>query len=160
MAAVRRSLFDNAERAKFLNHVVTGVKRILQQNAQVHSIALSGFWRLHYSFTISCFFLFFSEFKWTEQLPRILSFISSFKDKLPAWRISDGWSLPRRHTAHRQIHRRKLTSNFFFCSLLISHTNFSDTKQISMQARIFFSRSKTCAFPCLWVSWFTYIYSF
>lgn len=35
MAAVRRSLFDNAERAKFLNHVVTGVKRILQQNAQV-----------------------------------------------------------------------------------------------------------------------------
>ena len=43
MAAVRRSLFDNAERAKFLNHVVTGVKRILQQNAQVHSIALSGF---------------------------------------------------------------------------------------------------------------------
>ncbi|KAI9558642.1 hypothetical protein GHT06_015430 [Daphnia sinensis] len=34
MAAVRRSLFDNAERAKFLNHVVTGVKRILQQNAQ------------------------------------------------------------------------------------------------------------------------------
>lgn len=37
MAAVRRSLFDNAERAKFLNHVVTGVKRILQQNAQVYS---------------------------------------------------------------------------------------------------------------------------
>lgn len=36
MAAVRRSLFDNAERAKFLNHVVTGVKRILQQNAQVN----------------------------------------------------------------------------------------------------------------------------
>ncbi len=35
MAAVRRSLFDNAERAKFLNHVVGGVKRILQQNAQV-----------------------------------------------------------------------------------------------------------------------------
>merc|ERR550534_2736905 len=34
MAAVRRSLFDNAERAKFLNHVATGVKRILQQNAQ------------------------------------------------------------------------------------------------------------------------------
>ena len=58
MAAVRRSLFDNAERAKFLNHVVTGVKRILQQNAQVHSIALSGFWRLHYSFTISCCFFF------------------------------------------------------------------------------------------------------
>lgn len=37
MAAVRRSLFDNAERAKFLNHVVTGVKRILQQNAQARN---------------------------------------------------------------------------------------------------------------------------
>ena len=35
MAAVRRSLFDNAERAKFLNHVVSGVKRILGQNSQV-----------------------------------------------------------------------------------------------------------------------------
>jgi exportin-7 len=40
MAAVRRSLFDNAERAKFLNHVVTGVKRILQQNAQVLQLNL------------------------------------------------------------------------------------------------------------------------
>lgn len=38
MAAVRRSLFDNAERAKFLNHVVTGVKRILQQNAQARNL--------------------------------------------------------------------------------------------------------------------------
>ena len=41
MAAVRRSLFDNAERAKFLNHVVTnvmGVKRILQQNAQIRKL--------------------------------------------------------------------------------------------------------------------------
>lgn len=34
IASVRRSLFNNAERAKFLSHLVDGVKRILE-NPQV-----------------------------------------------------------------------------------------------------------------------------
>lgn len=36
IASVRRSLFNNAERAKFLSHLVDGVKRILA-NPQVRS---------------------------------------------------------------------------------------------------------------------------
>lgn len=36
IASVRRSLFNNAERAKFLSHLVDGVKRILA-NPQVGS---------------------------------------------------------------------------------------------------------------------------
>lgn len=39
MASVRRSLFNNAERAKFLNHLVIGVRSILE-NPQVSFIFL------------------------------------------------------------------------------------------------------------------------
>ncbi|WAR22655.1 XPO7-like protein [Mya arenaria] len=38
IASVRRSLFNNAERAKFLNHIVTGVKDILE-NPQVQGLS-------------------------------------------------------------------------------------------------------------------------
>lgn len=42
IASVRRSLFNNAERAKFLSHLVDGVKRILE-NPQVSVLdAVSG----------------------------------------------------------------------------------------------------------------------
>ena len=36
MAAVRRSLFDNAERAKFLNHVVTNVMELNEFYSKMH----------------------------------------------------------------------------------------------------------------------------
>ena len=77
MAAVRRSLFDNAERAKFLNHVVTGVKRILQQNAQ-------AFIRLFFKQSSHLFIiLHYAEFKRTKQLPRILPSVGSTENQLP-----------------------------------------------------------------------------
>ncbi|XP_033367621.1 exportin-7-like [Parus major] len=41
IASVRRSLFNNAERAKFLSHLVDGVKRILE-NPQVNIPAGNG----------------------------------------------------------------------------------------------------------------------
>lgn len=41
IASVRRSLFNNAERAKFLSHLVDGVKRILE-NPQVSLSGLQG----------------------------------------------------------------------------------------------------------------------
>lgn len=39
IASVRRSLFNNAERAKFLSHLVDGVKRILE-NPQVRFLRM------------------------------------------------------------------------------------------------------------------------
>lgn len=42
IASVRRSLFNNAERAKFLSHLVDGVKRILENPQVSISDAVSG----------------------------------------------------------------------------------------------------------------------
>jgi len=39
MASVRRSLFNNTERAKFLNQLVTGIKEILE-NPQVRDFVM------------------------------------------------------------------------------------------------------------------------
>jgi len=41
-ASVRRSLFNNAERAKFLNQLVNGIKEILE-NPQVSDVVVRSF---------------------------------------------------------------------------------------------------------------------
>jgi len=42
MASVRRSLFNNTERAKFLNQLVTGIKDILE-NPQVRDFVMYNY---------------------------------------------------------------------------------------------------------------------
>ncbi|RMB95165.1 hypothetical protein DUI87_28441 [Hirundo rustica rustica] len=72
IASVRRSLFNNAERAKFLSHLVDGVKRILENPQPLAGNSRSV------PESLSSFF-FPSEFVRPQQLPRVLRLLARLK---------------------------------------------------------------------------------
>jgi len=61
MASVRRSLFNNTERAKFLNQLVNGIKEILE-NPQVSHLVMHNFSSPYFvAFVQKCFVLLLQE---------------------------------------------------------------------------------------------------
>jgi len=74
MASVRRSLFNNTERAKFLNQLVNGIKEILE-NPQVSNFTLCKFLK----FVLCCMYFRLFDFFVKRIMPLIWNFCCGFK---------------------------------------------------------------------------------